>query len=72
MSNLQYSVSIYCVDTGRSYQETYNQAPLVPKIGEKIYAGCFEGVGDRTVREVTYGYSESLISISITVFRERS
>lgn len=44
----------------------YGQSmPLIPRVGEFIWSGLWEGTGKHIVKEVIYGYSDDLITINI-------
>lgn len=67
---MMYVLKFHCVDS--AYQETfrYNEAPLVPKIGEDVDVIDSNGrQSARVVRSVTYVYEKDTIGVLIIMRR---
>lgn len=66
---MKYMLNFYCEDTGKKADLQYygQSTPLIPKVGDRVWAGLLDQTGVRYVRSITYGYSEDLNSVLIVV-----
>jgi hypothetical protein len=66
---MRYILTFNCISTKAEHEEIYwdKSTPMIPSVGDKVYAGMFEQVGIKQVIDVVYGYSQDQISISIIV-----